>query len=126
MSTQIKGVVSMVELQIAYFPRRGTQERWRRLCQEVAELCPAQFAEVCQQAGITRVQVRLLQLLHSELLLVAVQMQEPQQTREALASSRSPFAHWLREKLQDLLGWDLQEVLADPPTDLLFTWERNS
>ena len=114
----------MAQLQIAYLPRRGTQERWRRLCQEVVELCPDQFAAVCQQAGITRVQVRLLQLLHSELLRGAVQMQEPQQPREALARSRAPFAHWLREQLQVLLGWDVQEVLADPPADLLFTWER--
>jgi hypothetical protein len=35
---------------------------------------------VCRQAGITQMQVRLLQLLHSELLLVSVQTQEPQQT----------------------------------------------
>jgi hypothetical protein len=82
----------MAQLQIAYLPRPGTQERWRRLCQEVAELRPEQFAAVCQQAGISQVQVRLLQLPHSELLLVAVQMQEPQQTREALASSQAPFA----------------------------------
>ena len=114
----------MVQLQIAYLPRRGTEERWRRLCQEVAELCPEQFAAVCQQAGITQVQVRLLQLLHRELLLVVVQMQEPQQTREALAGSQSRFASWLREQLRVLLGWDVQEVLADPPADLLFTWER--
>ncbi len=114
----------MVQLQIAYLPRRGTQERWRRLCQDIAELRPEEFSAVCQQAGITRVQVRLLQMLHSELLLVSVQIQEPQQTREALESSQSPFAHWLEEQVQDLLGWDVQEVLADPPADLLFTWER--
>jgi hypothetical protein len=114
----------MAQLQIAYLPRRGTQERWRRLCQDIAELRSEQFAAVCRQAGITQVQVRLLQLRHSELLLVDVQMQEPQQTREVLASSQSPFAHWLREQVQGLLGWDVQEALADPPSDLLFTWER--
>lgn len=114
----------MEQLQIAYLLRAGTQERWRRLCQEVAELCPEQFAEVCQQAGITRVRVRLLQLRRGEFLLVSVQMQEPQQAREALASGRSPFAHWLQEQVQGLLGWDVQEVLDDPPSDLLFSWER--
>jgi hypothetical protein len=114
----------MAQLQIAYLPRRGTEERWRRLCQDVAELCPEQFAALCQQAGITQVQVRLLQLLHGELLLLTVQMQEPQQTLQALASSQCPFAHWLGERLQGLLGCNLQEALADPPTDLLFTWQR--
>ena len=113
----------MAQLQIVYLPRRGPEERWRRLCQEVAELCPEQFAAACQQAGITQVQVRLMQLLHSELLLVSVQMQEPQQTRKSLTSFQSQFAHWLGEQLRALLGWDVQELLDDPPVDLLFTWK---
>ena len=116
----------MAQLQIAYLPRWGTEERWRRLWQEVSELRQDQFAAVCQQAGITQVKVRLLQLRHSELLLVTVQMPEPQQTLDLLASSQSPFAHWLQEQLQGLLGWDLQELLADPPEDLLFTWEKET
>jgi hypothetical protein len=113
----------MEQLQIAYLPRRGTEERWRRLWQEVAELCPEQFAAACQQAGITQVQVRLLQLHHSELLLVSVRMEESQWTHKSLASSQSRFTHWLGEQLRALLGWDVQELLDDPPVDLLFTWE---
>jgi len=64
-----------------------------------------------------------MQLLHSELLLVNVQMQEPQQTRKSLTSSQSQFLDFLGEQLQALLGWDIQELLDDPPVDLLFTWE---
>jgi len=75
-----------------------------------------------QQAGITQVQVRLVQLLHGELLLIAAQTQEPQQTLEALASSEQGFDHWLREQLRILLGWNMQEVLSDPQGDLIFTW----
>ena len=114
----------MAQLQIAYLPRAGTQERWRRLWQDIEELRQDQFATACQQAGIARVQVRLVQLPHSELLLLSVQMREPQRTRETLASSQSPFAQWLREQLQGLLGWNVQEVQADPPADLLFSWEN--
>jgi hypothetical protein len=94
----------MAQLQIAYPLRAGTQERWRRLWQDIAELRWEQFAAICQQAGIT-------------------QMQEPQQSGEVLASAASPFAHWLGEQVQTLLGWDVREVLADPPVDPLFTWE---
>ena len=115
----------MAQLQIAYLPRRGTEERWRRLWQDIEEFRPDQFAAVCGQAGITRVQVRLFQLRHSELLLVSVQTPELQQTREALASCQSPFALWLCEQVQGLLGWDGQEALDDPPSDMLFTWERS-
>src|SRR5712691_6866948 len=96
----------MAQLQIAYLPRLGTQERWRRLCQELAGTRRDRFAASCQQAGITQVQVQVVQLLRSELLLLTVQTQEPHQTLEALASSAHQFDHWLREQLQVLLGWD--------------------
>ncbi|HET8851645.1 MAG TPA: hypothetical protein VFN02_03905, partial [Ktedonobacteraceae bacterium] len=48
--------------------------------------------------------------------------QEPQQTLQELATSKRPFDRWLREQFQVLLGWNVQEVLADPPVDLIFTW----
>ena len=115
----------MVQLQIAYLPRRGTEERWRRLCQEVAELCPEQFAAACQQAGITQVQVRLVQMLHGDLMLMTLHIQEPQQTLKALDTSDRPFDRWLRKQLQVLLGWNVQDVLSglpDPQGDLIFTW----
>ena len=94
----------MEQLQIAYLPRRGTEERWRRLWQEVAELCPEQFAAACQQAGITQLQVRLMQLLHSELLLISVQMQEPQRTHKSLISSQSQFARLPGRAVTGLAG----------------------
>jgi hypothetical protein len=112
----------MAQLQIVYLPRPGTQERWRRLCQEVAESRKDWFAAFCQQAGISQVQVRLVQLLHGELLLITVQTQEPHQTLEALASFECQFDHWLREQFQVLLGWNVQEMLPEPPCDLIFTW----
>jgi hypothetical protein len=112
----------MAQLQIVYLPRPGTQERWRRLCQEVAGSRKDRFAAFCQQAGITQVQVRLVQLLHGELLLITVQTQEPHQTLEALASSEQQLDHWLREQFQVLLGWNVQEMLPEPALDLIFTW----
>ena len=112
----------MAQLQIVYLLRPGTQERWRRLCQELAGPRLDQLEASCRQAEITQVQVRLVQLLRSELLLITVQTQEPHQTLETLVSSERRFDHWLREQLQVLLGWNMQEVLPDPQGDLIFTW----
>ena len=112
----------MTQLQMVYTLRTGTQERWRRLSQEVAGSRRAQFEASCRRAGITQVQVWLMQLLHSELLVVTLNMQEPQQTLKALATSEGPFEHWLREQLQNLLGWNMQEVLSVPRGDLLLSW----
>ena len=112
----------MTQLQIVYPLRTGTQERWRRLFQEVAGSRRVQFEASSRQAGITQVQVWLVQLPRSELLVVTVNTQEPQQTCEALATCEDPFAHWLREQLQALLGWNVQEVLPVPRGDLLLSW----
>ena len=112
----------MAQRQIAYLLRPGTQERWRRLYQELAGPRLDQLEASCRQAGIAQVQVRLVQLLHGELMLITLHTQEPQQTLQELATSRRPLDRWLREQLQALLGWGLQEVLVDPQGELLFAW----
>jgi hypothetical protein len=112
----------MAQLQIVCTLRTGTQERWRRLSQEVAGSRRAQFEASCRQAGITQVQVWLVQLPRGELLLVTVNTREPHQTLKALATSESPFERWLREQLQSLLGWNVQEMLTVPKEDLLLNW----
>src|SRR5260370_31256523 len=115
----------MAQLQIVYLLRSGTQERWRRLCQEVAGSRKEQFESSCRHMGITRVQVRLVQMLHSDLMLMTLHTQEPHQTLKTLVSSKRPFDRWLRAQLQVLLGWNVQDVLnglPDPQGDLIFTW----
>ncbi|MFL5653682.1 MAG: hypothetical protein ACJ8CB_05835 [Ktedonobacteraceae bacterium] len=112
----------MAQLQIVYLLRPGTQERWRRLCQELAGPRLDQLEASCRQAGITQVQVRLVQLLHGELMLITLQTQGLQQSLQELATSKRPFDRWLREQFQALLGWNLQEVLADSQGDLIFAW----
>ncbi len=115
----------MAQLQIVYFLRPGTQEQWRRLYQEVAESRKEQFEVSCQHMGITQLQVRLVQLLHGDLMLVTLHTQVPHQTLQELASAERPFERWLRAQVQGLLGWNVQDVvsgLPDTPSDLIFTW----
>jgi hypothetical protein len=116
----------MAQLQIVCPLRSGTQERWRRLAQEVAGSRREQFEAFCRQAGIIQVQVWVVQLQRGELLLMTLHMQEPQQTLLELATSARPFDRWLREQFQLLLGWNLQEVLPGQHHDLIFTWSSVS
>jgi hypothetical protein len=37
-----------------------------------------------------------------------------------------PFDRWLREQLQLVLGWNLQEMLPGQHHDLIFTWSSES
>src|SRR5205807_10649097 len=115
----------MAQLQIVYLLRPGTQEQWRRLYQEVAESRREQFEASCRHMGITQVQVRLVPMLHSDLMLMTLHTQEPQQTLKALAISDRPFDRSLRTQLQGLLGCNVQAVvsgLPDSQRDRLFSW----
>jgi hypothetical protein len=103
-----------------------TQERWRRLYQELAASRREQFEAFCRQAGISQVQVWLVQLRRGELLLMRLQAQQPPQALLELANSQGPFEHWLRGQLQVLLGWNVQEVLPEQQQELLFAWPDES
>ena len=72
---QTKEYSFMAQLQIVYLLRPGTQEQWRRLYQEIAELRREQFEASCRRMRITQVQVRLVQMLHSDLMLVTLHTQ---------------------------------------------------
>jgi hypothetical protein len=103
----------------------GTQERWRRLSQELAGSRREQFEASCRQAGISQVQVWLVQLRRGELLLLRLHLQQPHQALQELANSQRPFEYWLRAQLQSLLGWTVQGVLPDQQ-ELLFVWADES
>jgi hypothetical protein len=57
------------------------------------------------------VQLWVVQLQRGELLLLTLHTQEPRQILLELSTSARSFDRWLREQLQLLLGWNLQEVL---------------
>ena len=114
----------MAQLQIVCPLRSGTQERWRRLAQEVAGSRREQFEDSCRQAGISQMQVWLVQLRRGELLLMRLHVQPPHQALLELANSQRPFERWLRGQLQVLLGWNVQEVPPKQQQELLFAWQN--
>jgi hypothetical protein len=116
----------MAQLLIVCPLHLGTQERWRRLYQDIAGSRREQFEASCRQAGISRVQVWLVQLRHGELLLMRLHVQQPHKALLELANSQRPFERWLRGQLQSLLGWNVQEVLPEQQQELLFAWPDES
>ena len=104
----------------------GTQERWRRLYQELAGLRREPFEATCRQAGISQVQVWLVQLRRGELLLMSLHALQTRRALRELTNSPCPVDRWLRSQLQDLLGWSPQEMLPEEQYELLFTWPGES
>ena len=116
----------MAQQLIACPLRPGTQEHWRRLYQELAGSRREQFEAFCQQAGISQVQVWLVQWRRSELLLMRLHAQQPHQVLLELACSERPFERWLRGQLQSLLGWNVQGALPEQLQELIFAWPDES
>ena len=112
----------MVQLQMSHMLRPGTQERWRRLYQEVAGSRKEQFERSCQHLEITRMQVMIVQLFPHELLLMTVETRDPQQMLRKLIRSEHPFERWLKGQVESLLGWKIEDLLSDPSPDLIFEW----
>lgn len=116
----------MAQLQIVYPLRPGTQEQWRRLCQTLAGSRRDQFEAFCRQTSVTQVQFWLVQTRRGQILLMTLDTGEPEQVLEDLAISKQPFERWLREQVQGLLGWNLQDTLPGPQCDLIFDWPSNN
>jgi len=103
----------------------ATQERWRRLFQEIAGAHREQFDASCQQVGISQVQVELVQLRRNELLLITLHTLQPYHAVLELANAQRPFERWLLGQLQALLGWSVHEALSEQQ-EPLFTWPGES
>ena len=112
----------MVQLQMSHLLRPGTQERWRRLYQEVAGSRQDQFERSCHHLEISRMQVWVVQLFPHELLVMTVETTDPQQTLRKWINSKSPFDRWLKGQVESLLGWKIEDLLSDPSPDLIFEW----
>ena len=116
----------MVQLQMSHMLRQGTQERWRRLYQEVAGSRKEQFERSCQHLEITRMQVMIVHLFPHDLLVMTVETTEPEQTLRTVIHSESPFERWLKGQVESLLGWKIDHLLSDPSPDLIFDWSPSS
>jgi hypothetical protein len=116
----------MAQLLIVCHLHPGTQERWRRLYQELVGSRREQFEASCRQAGISQVQVWLVQWRRGELLLIRLNVQQPHQVLLELTHSGRPFERWLRVQLQSLLGWNIQDVLPEQQQELIFAWPEEN
>jgi hypothetical protein len=112
----------MTQLQVVYPLRSGTQERWRRLCQEVEGTHSEEFAASCQRMGIMSGEVRLVHALNRDVMLMNVSLSSSRQAVDILTRSDDPADRWLRAQLQSVLGWTLQSMPTDPPSEVILSW----
>ena len=98
----------------------GKVERWRRLCQEMDGRRRAGYRESRRRLGIAREAAWLLQTPRSELAVICLEADEPEEIVQRLAVSDHPFDRWFRAQLAEILGLDLANLFQGARAELIF------
>ena len=101
----------------------GKQEAWRRYCQVLVGRFSREYAESRRQLGIKREQIWLAQTLHSDLAIVYLEAQHPEDLLVQLDASDLPFDRWLRKQLLELHGLNLAQPRLYPVSELILAWQ---
>jgi hypothetical protein len=101
----------------------GQSEAWRRFVQELQESRRADFGLACQRWGIRSLAVWLAPARPGDLVVAQVEVaEELADTEERFARSRQPFDQWIRERVRELHGVDLDDGVAQCRAELVAVW----
>jgi hypothetical protein len=103
----------------------GRQEAWRRFCQVLQGSRRDEYEEFQRRLGITKELVWLQQTLRGDMVIVYLEMGQPDRVLPQLAVSDFPFDGWFRKQLLDLHGLDVTQPNAGLANELIFTWQAS-
>jgi hypothetical protein len=101
----------------------GKQEAWRQFCQILQGSRRCDYAAWREQMGITQEEAWLSQTAQGDLVRVHLQVEHPEQVLADLATSPRPFDRWLRQRLLELHGLDLAQLVPASAHELIFAWQ---
>ena len=101
----------------------GKQEAWRRFCQKLLEARRDEHQEFCKRLGITKEQVWLAQTPQMDIVIVHLEAEHPERMLPSLIASNHSFDRWFRRQFLDLHGFELAQLSAGMPNELIFAWQ---
>jgi hypothetical protein len=99
----------------------GRAEAWRRMCQELLDSRAEEFATSSRRLNVLSQQVWVVPVARREIVIMRLDVANPNAALAALVSPATPFDTWLLRQLDDLLGVDLT-TLAARPGELVLQW----
>jgi hypothetical protein len=70
--------------------------------------------------GIRRVRVYLVRMSRWDVTLAHVEAEDPEEAFRRLVASEDPFAGWLKEKITELNGCDVNQLRKGSSPELIF------
>lgn len=101
----------------------GRSEAWRRFQQELQESRRADFESVCRRWGIRRLEVWLASSGSGDMVLVQIALvTDVADVEQRFASSQQPFDRWIKERVRELHGMDLNDGIARYQAEPIRVW----
>ena len=102
------------------------EESWRRFAQDLLEDQLGEYEFLERQLGIRRARVYLARMPRWDVILAYVSAGDPEEAFRRLVASEEPFASWLKERLAELNGCDLNRLRKGSSPELIFDHPRDS
>jgi hypothetical protein len=96
------------------------EESWRRFAQDLLEDRLGEYEALERYLGIRRVRVHLVRMSRWDVILALVEARDPAEAFRRLMASEDPFACWLKEKITELNGYDLNRPRKGSSPELIF------
>jgi hypothetical protein len=118
--TDLKEVAEMPEVVLVLPILPDREESWRRLAQELLEDRLGEYEALGKHVGIRRVRVYLVRMPRWDVILAYVEAIDPAEAFRQFMASKDPFVGWLKEKITELNGCDVNRPRRVPSPELIF------
>jgi len=96
------------------------EESWRRFTQDLLEDHLGEYEALERHLGIRRVRVYLVRMSRRVVILAYAEAIDPAEAFRRLMASKDPFACWLKEKITELNGCDVNRPRKGSSPELIF------
>ncbi len=96
------------------------EESWRRFTQDLLEDHLGEYEALERHLGIRRVRVYLVRMSRRDVILAYAEAIDPAEAFRRLMASKDPFAGWLKEKITELNGCDVNRLRKGSSPELIF------
>jgi len=101
----------------------GKTESWRRFCQQLQGSRKDRYAAWRRRMGIDREQLWLSRTPGGQMAVARVNAADWEKAVRELSRSENPFARWLKDRIRDIHGIDLDGGQGLPAGELMLEWE---
>jgi hypothetical protein len=116
----LKEVAEMPEVVLVLPILPNREESWRRLAQDLLEDHLGEYEALGRHLGIRRVRVYLVRMPRWDVILAHVETSDPAEAFRQFMASKDPFVGWLKEKITELNGCEVNRPRRVPSPELIF------